>query len=188
MPRPETEHSDVVVLIGNPRPASRTTAAAQAFAEHLAPASNIAVVELSALAGELLAPNHPRADGVLEVVAGARLLIVATPVYKASYTGLLKAFLDLYGPAALRGVVAVPFVVSASPAHQFVGETHLRPLLVELGASVPTGALALTESQLGDLPEAFTGWSAAWHHALASLWSVDAGTLRDDGALAGVAS
>lgn len=182
------DRGGVVVLVGNPRPGSRTTATAKTFAEHLAPDGATSLVELSVIAGELLTAHHPRADRVLERVAGAGLLIVATPVYKASYTGLLKAFFDLYGPAALRGVVAVPLVVSASPAHQFVGEAHLRPLLVELGASVPTGAFAVTESQLGDLAPALEAWTAAWGRPLAAAWGADAATLRDDGALVGVPS
>lgn len=164
------ERESVVVLVGNPRPRSRTTAAAETLAEHLAPDGDITVVELSTLAGELLTADHPHADRVARTVAQAGLLVVATPVYKASYTGLLKAFVDLFGPAALRGVVAVPLVVSASPAHQHVGETHLRPLLVELEASVPTGTFAVTESQLADLGPALAAWDEAWRPALAAAW------------------
>ncbi|QAY71287.1 NADPH-dependent FMN reductase [Xylanimonas protaetiae] len=144
----------VVVLVGNPRPGSRTRAAAEAVAERVATRLRIAgaptTVELADLAGEVLAPAHPRADEALRTVAAARLLVVATPVYKGSYTGLLKAFLDLYGPDGLAGVPAVPLVVSASPGHQHAGETHLLPLLAELGADVPDVALALLESQLPD--------------------------------------
>jgi FMN reductase len=84
--------------------------------------------------------------------------VIATPVYKASYTGLLKSFLDLYGAGGLAGVVAVPLVVSASPAHSFAGEVHLRPLLVELGAVVPTPSLALVEAQLPDVEPAIDAW------------------------------
>lgn len=166
------ERDGVVVLVGNPRPASRTTAAATALAARLAGPEGIDVVELSALGGELFAPVAPGVDDALARVARARVLVVATPVYKASYTGLLKAFLDRYGAGALRGVVAVPLVVSASPAHQFVGEMHVRPLLVELGASVPTGSVTLTESQLGDLEASLDAWWSAWGEA----FTVAAGT------------
>ncbi|MEK8226136.1 NAD(P)H-dependent oxidoreductase [Oerskovia sp. M15] len=89
-------------------------------------------------------------------MADARVLVVATPVYKGSYTGLLKAFLDLYGPDGLAGVVAVPVVVSGNPAHALAGEVHLRPLLVELGATVPARTLTVLDSQLGEAELAST--------------------------------
>ncbi|MFD6166961.1 NADPH-dependent FMN reductase [Oerskovia sp. NPDC060287] len=156
----------VVTLVGNPRPGSRTLSAAQAVAtrvtDHLGLAATPppATIDLAEIAAEVLAPVHPRADAAREVVAGATVLVVATPVYKGSYTGLLKAFLDLYGPDGLAGVVAVPVVVSGNPAHALAGEVHLRPLLVELGATVPARTLTLLDSQLGEaeLASAVDAW------------------------------
>lgn len=158
----------VVAVSGNPRAGSRTLAAARAAAERLAAlpsgepaaAGTVEVVDLATLAGELLAPAHPSADAALARVAAADVAVIATPVYKASYTGLLKAFLDLYGPDGLAGVVAVPLVVSGSPAHALAGEVHLRPVLVELGAVVPARSLTLTEAQLADLDPALDAWLA----------------------------
>ncbi|GEK21087.1 NADPH-dependent FMN reductase [Cellulomonas xylanilytica] len=152
----------VVVLSGNPRTSSRTTTAAvhvaQETARRLGAEQPVQTVELARFAAEILAEAHPTADAALGTVARATVLVVATPVYKASYTGLLKAFLDLYGPGGLSGVVAVPLVVSGNPAHALVGEVHLRPLLVELGAVVPTPSLTLVESQLTDLEPVVERW------------------------------
>ncbi|WP_217613956.1 NAD(P)H-dependent oxidoreductase [Cellulomonas sp. GbtcB1] len=158
----------VVAVSGNPRAGSRTLGAARAAAERLAALTSadratpaaVEVVDLATLAGELLAPAHPAADAALARVAAADVAVVATPVYKASYTGLLKAFLDLYGPDGLAGVVAVPLVVSGNPAHALAGEVHLRPVLVELGAVVPARSLTLTEAQLADLDPALDAWLA----------------------------
>ncbi|MDC7123612.1 NAD(P)H-dependent oxidoreductase [Cellulomonas fimi] len=148
----------VVALVGNPRPASRTRSTAAHVAGRLLPhlgsepdgptADGVTTIDLADVAGELFAAERPTADAALRTVAAAGVLVVATPVYKASYTGLLKAFLDGYGPDGLAGVVAVPLVVTGSPAHALVGEVHLRPLLVELGATVPTRALVVTEADL----------------------------------------
>ena len=144
----------VVALVGNPRPGSRTLVAARTVAErvsdHLGLAPTPTTIDLADLAAEILTPEHVRADSARELAARATVLVVATPVYKGSYTGLLKAFLDLYGPHALAGVVAVPVVVSGDPAHALAGEVHLRPLLVELGATVPARTLTLLDSQLGE--------------------------------------
>ncbi|ACZ30997.1 NADPH-dependent FMN reductase [Xylanimonas cellulosilytica DSM 15894] len=155
-PRPtlSTPAAGVVVLVGNPRPGSRTRTAGETVAQRVAARLHVTgertTIDLADLADEILTATHPRADEALRTVAAARLLVVATPVYKGSYTGLLKAFLDLYGPTGLQGVLAVPLVVSASPAHQHAGETHLLPLLAELGAQVPDQALALLEPELAD--------------------------------------
>lgn len=159
----------VVVVSGNPRAGSRTltaaSAVAQRVADHLGGAA-IETVDLAEIAPELFAAEHPQADAALATLASATVAIVATPVYKASYTGLLKSFLDLYGPGGLAGVVAVPLVVSGNPGHAFAGEVHLRPLLVELGASVPTRALALLESQLAEPGAAIDAWLAQGGEAL----------------------
>lgn len=158
----------VVVVSGNPRPGSRTLTAARAVADAVAAevgagrdtAPVVSVIEVSALAHELFAADHPATDAALAQLAGADVAVVATPVYKASYTGLLKSFLDLYRAGDLASVVAVPLVVSASPAHALAGEVHLRPLLVELGAVVPTRAVAITEGQLAELDTVVDGWLA----------------------------
>ncbi len=152
----------VVALSGNPRAGSRTLLVATTVGRRIARAlgqdGEVAELELADVAGELFATPAPTADAYRSTVASAAVLVVATPVYKASYTGLLKAFLDGYGPGGLAGVVAVPVVVSASPAHSFVAEHLLRPLLVELGATVPVAGLAVVESQLSDLDPVVDAW------------------------------
>lgn len=153
--------SDVIALSGNPRRGSRTLAVARTVAARVAaldPGRRVVTVDLAEHAAEIFAPARPQVDAALATVAAGGLVVVATPVYKASYTGLLKAFLDLYGPRAWSGLVAVPVVVSASPTHALAGEVHLRPLLVELGATVPTRALAVTETQLADLDDVVSRW------------------------------
>lgn len=157
----------VVTLVGNPRPGSRTRAAGETVADLVARRLGVlderVTIELADLAPQVLVAPRPAVDAALPLVARARLLVVATPVYKASYTGLLKAFLDLYGPRGLEGVPVVPLVVSASPAHSHAGDAHLVPLLAELGAVVPGTALALLESELTHVEPAADRWfDAAW--------------------------
>lgn len=151
-------NEDVVALVGNPRPGSRTLAAAVQVADRLADGADVTTVDLATIGHQLFTADRSLLDPALATVSGARLLVVATPIYKATYTGLLKSFLDLYGPDGLAGVVAVPLVVSGGPAHLLAGEVHLRPLLVELGATVPTRALAVTEGDLADLDPVIDRW------------------------------
>ena len=144
--------SNVVVLVGNPRPGSRTAAFATALAGRLA-AAEPQVIELGEIIGVSLDGEPARAarpqPGAWDAVAGADLVVVATPSYKGTYTGLLKLFLDRYPAGALTGVRAVPVAVAGSPDHAGATAADLLRLLRELGARA-TSAVAVLESQLAD--------------------------------------
>ena len=141
---------DLVVLVGNPRPESRT----RALAEHVAsfiqstPADVIELAEVTGVSYTNVPVAAPRPDDTaLERVRNARVLIVATPSYKGTYTGLLKLFLDHLTYDDLQRVVALPIAVAASDVHAEATVADLSRLLRELGAHVPW-QLALLESQL----------------------------------------
>lgn len=147
-----------VVLCGNPKPRSRTLALAEALAAALLPGISIVTIDLAAHADSIFAWPSNDMDELSAVVAGADVVIVASPTYKAAYTGLLKGFLDRYGPAALDGVVAIPVMTGASLAHAMAPEAHLRPLLVELGASVPTRALYFVTDNMDEVDRSVEAW------------------------------
>lgn len=160
--------STVLAVSGNPRTGSRTHRAGLALAKALSAGDPVAELEVITVADQLFVAPDQRSAEVKEAVTTlqtADLAVIATPVYKASYTGLLKSFLDLYNAGDLAGVVAVPVVVSGSPAHAFVGEIHLRPLLTELGATVATPAFTIAEGQLDTLEELVSTW-ASRHQAV----------------------
>lgn len=166
-PVPETPSwpQSVVTVVGNPKPASRTARAGQSVAELLAshlgePFGATEPIDLVELAPGLFGRpgEHEEVAHALDVVRSASVLVLATPVYKASYTGLLKSFLDLFAAQSLSGVVAVPVTISGSPAHRLLADIALRPVLAELGASVPTPPLALEERDLDDLQVAVASW------------------------------
>ena len=96
-------------------------------------------------------------------MVAADVLVVASPTYKATYTGLLKAFLDRYGANALSGVTAVPLLTIGGPAHALAVEYALRPLLVELGASTPTRGIAFSAGEVDRRAEIVSAWvEAEW--------------------------
>ncbi|MEV4172819.1 NAD(P)H-dependent oxidoreductase [Nonomuraea sp. NPDC049709] len=118
------------------------------------------VVDLSALGPHLLSPgSSPGVEVALELVAEASVLVVASPTYKGTYTGLLKSFLDRLPSQALAGKAALPLLVMGDARHALAVEVHLRPLLVELGATVPTPGLAVLESELPRLAEVLAAWA-----------------------------
>jgi len=145
----------VSVVVGNPNPGGRTTHLAQTTARYAVEAvgaeATIDLIELAHVANRLFVWEDDELAGLNRKVAESDLVITACPVYKASYTGLLKAFLDRYGNNGMAATVALPVMLGAAAQHALAVETHLRPLLVELGASVPTRGLFVLESQLDAL-------------------------------------
>ncbi|MFF4993270.1 NADPH-dependent FMN reductase [Streptosporangium saharense] len=157
----------IVTVVGNPRTGSRTytvaVQAARAVAGRIgegAEGEAGEVVDLSLLAPTLLAPQaSPEVEAALDLVRRASVLVVASPTYKGTYTGLLKVFLDRLPGGALTSVVALPLLVLGDAKHSLAVEVHLRPLLVELGATVPTPGLAVIESQIPALDEVLDPWA-----------------------------
>ncbi|SHE55073.1 FMN reductase [Streptoalloteichus hindustanus] len=147
----------MAALVGDPRARSRVHRAALGVRDVLTnalvaaerPAVAGQVVDAVDLAGSLFDPAGARviADE-LESLALADVLVVASPTLRASYSGLLKALLDHAPAGLLTPVVAVPVMLGASPRHALAVELQLRPLLTELGASVPGRGLALLESDV----------------------------------------
>jgi FMN reductase len=144
------------VVVGNPRAGSRTLASALHLARELTGDPEL-VLDLAVLGGAVLDLRDERVPRLVEEVASYDVVVVASPTYKASVTGLLKAFLDRFPPAGLRGVVAVPLMLGAGPAHALAVETSLRPVLTELGATVPVGGLYVLDAAHAD-PTAYTHW------------------------------
>jgi FMN reductase len=156
----------VVTVVGNPRAGSRTAAAAASVAELLAselgtPYRIDELIDLVTLAPAIFQGEHADADALasaVDLVSSASVIVLATPVYKGSYTGLLKSFLDVLRPAALAGSVVVPVTVSAAPSHKLLADQHLRPVLAELGASTPVPGVILEERDLEDLQVVLSTW------------------------------
>ena len=94
------------------------------------------------------------------------MLVVASPTYKATYSGLLKAFLDRLATGSLAGKTAVPVLLGGAPNHQLAVDVHFTPLLLELGAAVPVRGLFVLESDVESFGSFAATWAAANAHAL----------------------
>ena len=77
-------------------------------------------------------------------------MVFASPTYKASYTGLLKLYLDRIRGGALARVTAIPMMLGADWRHSLAPEVFLKPALAELGASCPTRGLFLLDADVTD--------------------------------------
>jgi FMN reductase len=130
--------ASVLVLTGSPSRTSRTSALARHLADELAlEGHDVQVVDLRTLPADALLSadtSHPRIRSVVEALLAADGVVVATPVYKAAYSGLLKVFLDLLPQRALAGKVVLPVATGGTVAHVLAIDYALRPVLVSLGA------------------------------------------------------
>jgi FMN reductase len=147
----------VVVVVGNPKPRSRTYQAAHLLAEKLAGRPADLSVDLTDLGAALLDWSDPGVASLVAAVQASDLAIVASPTYKATYTGLLKLFLDRIPGGALAGVTAVPLMLGGHWKHALAADLLLKPVLVELGATCPTRGLFLPESEYAG-GETLDGW------------------------------
>ena len=78
--------------------------------------------------------DAPKIAEAVRLVQQAQGIIVATPVYKAAYSGVLKTFLDLLPQLGLAGKSVLPIVTGGSSAHVLAIDYALRPVLSALGA------------------------------------------------------
>lgn len=142
----------VTVINGTPTPGSRLTAII-ALAEELLAQEGIEVnhVNVGELPPEDLIHTKFESEAIVKanaLVAEADAVIVASPVYKASYTGVLKTFLDLVPQKGLAGKIILPLFIGGSLAHLLSIDYSLKPVLSALGARHILGGVYTVDSQV----------------------------------------
>jgi FMN reductase len=150
----------VAVVVGNPKQASRTLDAATRVATGLAGQPPGVVIDLVTFGSRLLDGDDPEVARAVTAVRESPAVVVASPTYKATFTGLLKVFLDYFPSGCLRGVMAFPVMLGGAWQHALAPEVFLKPVLVELGATCPVPGLYLLDSDY-EAPEGLTDWIAA---------------------------
>src|SRR2546425_10598 len=110
------------------------------------------LVDLAALPAEPLLGRGTSAAvaGAIEATTRAGVIVAGTPVYRATYSGLLKVFFDLLPQDSLIGKIGVPLVTGHDSAHALSIDHGLRPLFASLGATVIAGAVYATSQQFTD--------------------------------------
>lgn len=148
----------VTLIGGSPSPTSRSSVVLDEIAEQLRAAgrhvSRVEVRELDPQALLWADFDHPDLRSAAARLATADAVVIATPVYKASFSGLLKAFLDLLERDALRGKTILPIATGGSIAHLLSIDYALRPVLCALQAErILTGCFVLDRDVLGAGPQ-----------------------------------
>jgi FMN reductase len=84
----------------------------------------------------------------VQALARADVVLVATPIYKAAYSGLLKTFLDLLPADAMRSKTVLPLATGGSAAHMLALDYALKPVLYALGARAILDSVFAADAQL----------------------------------------
>ena len=147
----------VTAIAGSLQKPSRTEALLEAIAGELHAALPIrtTVVKLSEIGPQAGSAMHraalpPAAFAAVQAIEEADLLVVASPVYRASYTGLLKHLFDFVGHKALVGRPVLLAATGGSDSHLLMIDHRLRPLFAFFDAlPLPLGIYA-TEGDFDD--------------------------------------
>jgi len=147
---------DIAVVVGHPNHRSRTATTAHRVAAGLNGSTGPAtLIDLAAMGRRLLDPSDTVLSQAIEEFCAADVVVVASPTFRGTYSGLTKLFLDALPAGALAGRRAIPVLVGADADHT-ASRDHLADVLQELGAECPTGLfVAAPAGQEIEIPE---GW------------------------------
>lgn len=144
--------TSVVTITGSPSLPSRSTALAVHVADQLRTRGfDLELINVRDLpAAELLTgrTSDPAIAAAIRQIERADAIVVVTPIYKASYTGVLKSFLDVLPQFAFTGKVVLPLATGGTLAHVLALDYALRPVLVALGAQHIVNGLFLLDKLL----------------------------------------
>ena len=147
----------ILLIAGSPSERSRSAALLDAVSRQLAGrgplVERLHIRDLSPQALLLGDTAHRGVATALDQVAQSSVLVVATPVYKAAYSGVLKVFLDLLPQTALKGKIVLPLATGGSPHHMLALDYALRPVLQSLSARHILPGVYATDSQVTLTPE-----------------------------------
>lgn len=142
--------SNVLIISGSPTPGSRLNGIID-YSQNKLEESGFEVDHLvvSELPSEDLIKANFASEAIKEAqakVEKATAAIIASPVYKASYTGVLKTFLDLIPQKGLQGKIVYPLFVGGTIAHFLAIDYSLKPVVSALGATnILNGVYALDQ-------------------------------------------
>jgi NAD(P)H-dependent FMN reductase len=100
--------------------------------------------------GRPLSDYSDDTEAVVEQVMAADAYIIATPIFRASFTGALKNLLDLVPVEGLMGKPCGLLGMGATDHHYLVSDTQLRPVLAWFGAHLVPGAVYLQSRHFQD--------------------------------------
>jgi FMN reductase len=148
---------NIVGFAGSASRPSRTRNLVEAIATATAThtAANVSIYDLNEIhpsLGSTLDPRSAPADlrDLIAEITAADALIVGSPVYKGTYTGLFKHLFDLIEPQALKDKPVILTATGGSERHALVVDHGLRPLFAFFSADILSTGLYGTDPDFTD--------------------------------------
>ena len=159
--------SSIVLIGGSPSPTSRSSVVLDQVATQIKLAGfeveRIEVRDIDPAALLFADFGHPDVRAAAEKIERASAVVLATPVYKASYSGVLKSLLDLLARDAFRNKPILPIATGGTIAHLLSIDYALRPVLYALCADkVLAGRFILDKDVSTIAPHVGLENSEAW--------------------------
>lgn len=143
----------ILLLAGSPSAPSRSTRVLHHIGEKLALLGHrYTKLDVRDLPGDAVMRadfGNAAIQAALAQVAAATAVVVSTPVYKAAYSGALKAFLDLLPQFGLQDKLVLPLATGGGQSHMLALDYALRPVLSSLGPRHVLQSIYATEAQVG---------------------------------------
>ncbi len=157
--------ASLLAVTASPSPTSRTAAVTRHVADLLRTQGHaVDVLDLRTLPPTpmLTADHHdPHIVAANTALADADGLVIATPIYKAAYSGLLKVWLDQLPQDALAAKAVLPLATGGSLAHVLAIDYGLRPVLASMGARHVVPGYFLLDQWIDTAGPALLGEQAA---------------------------
>ncbi len=143
--------ANIVIVSGSPWKGTRL----QGIVEHTdqflrAKNFNVQQLQVADLPAEDLMYANFKSEAIIAAnaqIEAADAVIIASPVYKASFTGLLKTFLDLLPQNGLEHKITLPLMIGGTISHLLAIDYSLKPVLSALGAeTIIKGVYTIDES------------------------------------------
>ena len=141
---------DAVTISGSPSPLSKSGALGE-YARNFLEYAGLRTRGISVrdLPAQDLFDGNRESDAIqysLDLIQRARAVVLLTPIYKSSYSGVLKTFIDLLPQDALAGKVVLPVALGGTSAQLVAADYALKPVLAALGARDVLGGIYAQES------------------------------------------
>jgi FMN reductase len=140
-------------ISGSPSANSRSRILVQRVLSHLAErGATTHLLDLLELPAEALLARQrdPAVDDAIARTLAAPIIVLGTPIYRASYAGQLKAFFDLFPQDALKNHVVGLIATGAGPGHLLAIDHGLRPLVASLRGLSASAGVYVIDSQFPD--------------------------------------
>jgi FMN reductase len=122
--------------------------------------------------------NHPAIVDAVQRFERADGVVLATPIYKAAYSGVLKSFLDLLPQFGLLNKTVLPLATGGSLAHVLAIDYAMRPVLSSLGARHIVEGLFVLDKMVETDPSGATKLDPDMHTRLKGILDNFARALR----------